>query len=107
MPAPMSGAGTYASWPSSPTMITRSSGAYYAVAIPVLFFGIIALLAGAAISQGVSSYNRGCAQIPNCMMQSDPSPGVYAIGAILLIVGVALILYGATRSGRSPDDEDS
>ena len=72
-------------------------GLYYRVGIPLLLIGIVALIGAAVVSSGVSSYNQTCAQIPSCVPQSDPSGGIAAIGVVLLLIGIVIIVYGATR----------
>jgi len=65
------------------------------------------LVISAVIAQGVASYNSGCSNIPNCTPQSDPSGGVAAFGIILLLIGIGLIIYGASlRSGGSSPSTD-
>lgn len=70
---------------------------YYRIAIPLVIFGVIALGASAVIAQGVASYNSGCSRIPGCTPQSDPSGAVAAVGVVLLLIGIVLIVYGASR----------
>ena len=74
-----------------------SNVVYYGVGIPLLVFGIIALLAAAAISSSVASFNSACSQNPVCTPEPDPSGGVAAVGVVLLLIGIILILYGATQ----------
>jgi len=69
------------------------------IGIVVLVFGVIALLAAAAISFGVTNFNHACAQNPLCTPQPDPSPSVTAVGIVLLLVGAIILGYGYTLRG--------
>lgn len=81
---------------------TQSPVLYYWAGIPLILSGVIALGAAAVIAQGVASYNQTCAQIPNCVPQSDPSGAVAGLGVLLLLIGIFLIVYGATRGRTDP-----
>lgn len=81
---------------------TTSPVLFYWAGIPLILSGVIALGAAAIIAQGVASYNQTCAQIPNCVPQSDPSGAVAGLGVLLLLIGILLIVYGATRRRTDP-----
>ncbi|HTP55323.1 MAG TPA: hypothetical protein VML53_01475 [Thermoplasmata archaeon] len=82
-----------------------SGGLFYRVALPFLVLGVFLLIGGGIISQGVAAQNHLCAQTPMCPgPQPDPSGGFYAGGAGLLLIGVVLLIVGATRR-TSLDDE--
>ncbi|HTP54951.1 MAG TPA: hypothetical protein VML94_08370 [Thermoplasmata archaeon] len=78
----------------APSAPTTSPGAI-AVGILILIGGIVGLGIAAVVSHGVSSYNQGCAQIPQCSPQSDPSGGIVVFAVIAMIVGGVAIAYGA------------
>jgi hypothetical protein len=79
---------------------TTSAWLYYRVSIPLVILGLLVVGIAAAIAQGVASYNSGCSKIPNCSPESDPSGGVAALGVVLLLIGIALIIYGASQRNR-------
>ena len=76
---------------------TTSPWLYYRAGIPLTIIGIVVLIIAAVVAQGVASYNSTCSQIPNCTPQSDPSGGIAAFGVILLVIGLVVLGYGATR----------
>ena len=82
---------------------TTSPWLYYRAGIPLVIVGFVVLGISAAIAQGVASYNSGCSTIPTCTPQSDPSGGVAAFGIVLLLIGIALIVYGASQGHRDSD----
>ncbi len=72
-------------------------GVFVAVGIPLLIFGILALVAAAVVAQGTASFNQACAQNSLCTPEPDPSGGIAAAGVLLLVIAIVLIAYGASR----------
>jgi len=79
-----------------------AAGLAYRIAIPFLFLGVVLLVVSAVISQQASSFNQACAQNPVCTPESDPSGGVAAGGAVLLLIGIVLVAYGLSRGRGDP-----
>lgn len=72
--------------------MARFGMVYFGIALIVI--GIILFAVGAAAHQSAQSFNQACSQNPLCTPQSDPSGGLYAAGAIVLVLGLVLVGVG-------------
>lgn len=60
-----------------------------------LIIGGIGFLAGGAVeSASAASFNHTCSSNPQCTPVPDFSGVLYALGAVVLIIGIALLVYG-------------
>jgi hypothetical protein len=79
------------------------------VGVICLYLGIISVLGGigffvaAGIAhQGTVTFNQACSMNPMCTPAPDPSGGLAAAGAVVLIIGIVLAVYGFTQVRKPP-----
>ncbi len=82
--------------PSTPASAPTSALVIVGIVLAVL--GVFVLIGAAVVHQGVVSYNQGCSQIPDGSAAADPSGGIAAGGAILIILAVILVALGLSKS---------
>ena len=70
------------------------------IGLPLLIFGILALVGASLASSGTASYNQQCSKIPQCTPQADPSGTFAAAGVLLLLLGIGFMVWGISQYNR-------